>query len=193
MKWRILLFVIGLTLSVSAAADVGQQIFNINVGQLPATCTPSRPYWVVDGDDGTDCSTGGGSVVVQCVCNATGDGYDGVAVGSGAISGSGTDTYIAMWNAADTLTDSSSFEDGSGLNIEQLALLLETATPATCNTATEGAIYYDSLLNEPCFCNGTSWSPVDGSGSCGALNNWVDSTTTDAWLDTSGNVWSNDG
>jgi len=190
---RILLFLLLLTISVSALADVGQAIFNITVAELPASCTPSRPYWVVDGDGGADCVTGSQSSVVQCVCNAAGNGYNAVAAGGGAVSGSGTDTFVTRWDGSNSLTDSLSYEDAFGLNIAQLTMLWETATPSTCNADREGAIYYDSVLNEPCFCNGTSWAPLDESGSCGALNNWMLNNETDAWLDAGSDVWSNDG
>ena len=41
-----------------------------------------------------------------------------------------------------------------------------TDSPGTCDTTTEGRIYYDASLDEPCFCNGSSWTQFDGGGSC---------------------------
>ena len=41
-----------------------------------------------------------------------------------------------------------------------------TDSPGTCDTTTEGRIYYDASLDEPCFCNGTSWNQFDGGGAC---------------------------
>lgn len=40
--------------------------------------------------------------------------------------------------------------------------------PPTCNSTTEGSIYYDASLNEHCGCNGAtpSWNQLDGGGSC---------------------------
>jgi hypothetical protein len=45
------------------------------VGNLPATCSPpGRLYPVTDANP--DCSTGGGSILALCACNAAGNGYD---------------------------------------------------------------------------------------------------------------------
>lgn len=41
-----------------------------------------------------------------------------------------------------------------------------TDTPPTCNSGLEGGIYADDSLNEPCFCNGSSWVQMDGGGAC---------------------------
>ena len=41
-----------------------------------------------------------------------------------------------------------------------------TDSPGSCNGTTEGHLYYDASLSEPCFCNGSSWTQFDGGGSC---------------------------
>ncbi len=41
-----------------------------------------------------------------------------------------------------------------------------TDSPGTCDGTTEGRMYYDDSLDEPCFCNGTGWRQFDGGGAC---------------------------
>jgi hypothetical protein len=44
--------------------------------------------------------------------------------------------------------------------------LYRTSLAIECDISIEGSIYYDSTLNEPCFCNGISWVQFDGGGLC---------------------------
>jgi hypothetical protein len=41
-----------------------------------------------------------------------------------------------------------------------------TDSPGTCDGTTEGRVYYDDSLAEPCFCNGSEWRQFDGGGTC---------------------------
>lgn len=52
------------------------------------------------------------------------------------------------------------------LHISGLAKLDPTDTPGTCDSSEEGSFYMDDSMNEPCFCNGTSWTQFDGGGTC---------------------------
>jgi len=38
--------------------------------------------------------------------------------------------------------------------------------PGTCDANTEGGMYYDASMNEPCFCDGVNWVQFDGGGNC---------------------------
>lgn len=38
--------------------------------------------------------------------------------------------------------------------------------PVTCSQEVEGLTYYDASIGELCDCNGSAWTPVDGSGTC---------------------------
>lgn len=42
--------------------------------------------------------------------------------------------------------------------------------PGLCDVAGEGNVYYDSVLNEPCYCNGTDWVQMDGGGYCDCVD-----------------------
>jgi hypothetical protein len=55
---------------------------------------------------------------------------------------------------------------GGGLNVTGLFQLQNTDAPAACSSASEGSVYYDASLNEPCFCNGAAWTQFDGGGGC---------------------------
>jgi hypothetical protein len=46
-------------------------------------------------------------------------------------------------------------------------MLTPSDLPETCETANRGQVYYDSYLNELCYCNGSAWYQVDGGGYCG--------------------------
>lgn len=39
-----------------------------------------------------------------------------------------------------------------------------------CDASLEGGTYYDSVLNEPCYCNGSNWMQVDGGGFCDCVD-----------------------
>ena len=60
--------------------------------------------------------------------------------------------------------------DGCDVDIPTLEVdtleAIPTDSPGTCDGTTEGRIYYDASLDEPCFCNGSSWTQFDGGGSC---------------------------
>jgi hypothetical protein len=48
-----------------------------------------------------------------------------------------------------------------------LLKLSNTDSPGTCNTVSEGSVYYDASLNEPCYCDGVGgWKQFDGGGAC---------------------------
>ena len=60
--------------------------------------------------------------------------------------------------------------DGCDVDIPTLEVetfkLNVTDSPGACDGTAEGRLYYDASLDEPCFCNGTSWSQFDGGGAC---------------------------
>jgi hypothetical protein len=65
------------------AAEIGPIVWDATVAELPATCTPSRPYFIKDGATATDCSVGAGTHIHLCVCQADGTSYapdSGIAV-----------------------------------------------------------------------------------------------------------------
>lgn len=170
-------------------ANIGPVIYNVTVSDLPSACDPSRPYWVTDGASATDCSVGGGSTIVLCVCDAAGTGYNSVASAS-TISGSGTAGYIPEWSSTSGLTDSSHQEVGTVLVMGGHLGLYAGSIPGTCSASEEGEAYYDDNLNEPCFCNGSTWTPFDGSGTCGAAQNWTN-TASSAWTNSAASAWTN--
>jgi hypothetical protein len=70
--------------------------------------------------------------------------------------------------------------------------LWNSDAPPTCTTTTEGFQYYDASLNEPCFCNGSIWTQVDGGGTCMDTQDWTDSASS-AWQDSAASTWQNGG
>lgn len=52
------------------------------------------------------------------------------------------------------------------LEVSSVIRSTPTDSPGTCDPTTEGAMYYDDSMNEPCFCNGSSWRQFDGGGGC---------------------------
>ncbi len=52
------------------------------------------------------------------------------------------------------------------LEVSYVIRATPTDTPGNCDATTEGAMYYDDSLNQPCFCNGTNWLQFDGGGGC---------------------------
>ena len=56
----------------------------------------------------------------------------------------------------------------AGVNLEVSSIIKSTPTdsPGTCNSNTEGGMYYDASMQEPCFCNATNWVQFDGGGNC---------------------------
>jgi len=48
----------------------------------------------------------------------------------------------------------------------ELFRLIPVPVPPACDTTGRGIVYYDSSLNELCFCNGSGWFQVDGGGAC---------------------------
>jgi len=74
-------------------------------------------------------------------------------------------TTVVVACAATTVStvDATSARFGIALGIPKAATL------PTCNAALAGtgvALYYDTTGPDLCICNGTSWAPVDGSGTC---------------------------
>jgi hypothetical protein len=50
--------------------------------------------------------------------------------------------------------------------LENLVHLQKTDNPGTCNEDNEGAVYYDTDANEPCYCNSTNWLKFSDSSTC---------------------------
>lgn len=68
-----------------------------------------------------------------------------------------SDVCIAIRNGCEV--------DISTLEVEDFRLQV-TDSPGSCDGTTEGRLYYDASLDEPCFCNGSTWSQFDGGGGC---------------------------
>ena len=54
----------------------------------------------------------------------------------------------------------------SKLEVSSVIQSTPTDSPGTCNSNSEGGMYYDASLNEPCFCDGSNWKQFDGGGNC---------------------------
>ncbi|MFQ5525967.1 MAG: hypothetical protein ACE5GX_06850 [Thermoanaerobaculia bacterium] len=52
------------------------------------------------------------------------------------------------------------------LEVSSVMRLTPTDAPGTCGASLEGSMYYDASMNEPCFCDGTSWIQFDTGGAC---------------------------
>ncbi|MBW2990560.1 hypothetical protein KY348_02530 [Candidatus Woesearchaeota archaeon] len=52
------------------------------------------------------------------------------------------------------------------LEVSSVIKSTPTDTPGTCDVSMEGGMYYDASLNEPCFCDGTSWKQFDSGEAC---------------------------
>lgn len=74
---------------------------------------------------------------------------------------------LAMWQIKQysTLNELFSVKSDGTVNTTGIVHLKKTDAPASCNAATEGAIYYDNSNNIPCYCDGSSWTKVSG-GAC---------------------------
>jgi hypothetical protein len=103
---------------------------------------------------GTDDGSGG---VMGQATGTSGFGVYGIANGA---SGSGV-----VGSVSGDATVAGRFE-GNVEIIDGVLKLNNTDSPGTCDGTTEGSLYYDATLNEPCFCNATNWLPLDGTGSC---------------------------
>lgn len=78
---------LAVVLALIAAPVLAQQtrVRISTVANLPAACETGRQYIVTDGADGTDCSTGAGSTIHICFCDAAGTGYDAQPAGSDGV------------------------------------------------------------------------------------------------------------
>ncbi len=54
----------------------------------------------------------------------------------------------------------------TNLHVNNILKLTPTDSPSSCPVVGKGSIYFDNDMNEPCFCDGTSWKQFDGGGSC---------------------------
>jgi hypothetical protein len=56
----------------------------------------------------------------------------------------------------------------TGVNLEVSSIIKSTPTdsPGACNVNTEGGMYYDASMKEPCFCNSTNWVQFDNGNPC---------------------------
>ena len=90
---RRVLFLVLLLAAAPAAAKFGWLYYGLTVADLEATCKVSRSFWITDGSDSTDCDTGGGSSIVECICNADQVSYTGRSL-SGSSDGVGYDEVL---------------------------------------------------------------------------------------------------
>lgn len=116
-----------------AARGYVEHYLRIATGGLPGVspstipgCLPSFPYWVIDGDSADDCSTGGGSFIVNCVCNSAGTGYIANPTGSTTGCSSSLDNEVPSM-------------DGTGGQVLQC----------------QGAVFVDSTASEKLLVKGT--------------------------------------
>ncbi len=57
--------------------------------------------------------------------------------------------------------------DGVAWRVRRGGLLTDpTNTPATCTAGLNGVLYFDTSLNELCFCNATNWCKVSAPATC---------------------------
>lgn len=87
----------------------------------------------------------------QLVDTATGNAHRRVGGNSAASAG----TVLPNYNYNDSATFGSVQMRG-------------TNSPATCSASLAGALYFDTSLNEACFCNGTSWCRASTPTYCGS-------------------------
>lgn len=52
------------------------------------------------------------------------------------------------------------------LEVSGIMRLTPSEIPAVCTPGLQGSVYYDSFLDEVCFCNGQNWMQMDGGGIC---------------------------
>lgn len=81
-------------------------------------------------------------------------------------------SYSAQIDSAPLLTLYAEADGNGGIQnkkvkIHDLLQLSPTDSPETCNSANAASIYFDTSMNIPCYCNGTSWVQFDGSTNCG--------------------------
>jgi hypothetical protein len=63
----------------ASPAMYGYLWFDMTESELPVACNPGQLFVITDGDTADDCSTGGGSNIVFCVCDSGGASYTGWA------------------------------------------------------------------------------------------------------------------
>ena len=56
-------------------------------------------------------------------------------------------------------------------DVSSAVSLTPTVDPGVCDGGAAGSIYYDSYLNELCFCDGSGWKQIDGGGPCDCPDN----------------------
>lgn len=52
------------------------------------------------------------------------------------------------------------------LEVSYILRLTPTDAPGYCTSDLQGGVYFDQVLNEPCFCDGEYWYQFDGGGLC---------------------------
>lgn len=95
---------IGVSCSSTTCSFNPPGVVPVTVSALPSASSATNDvYWVKDGSTSSDCTTGGGSHLVECQSNGT---SWAAAVGAGGVSGSGTTGYIPWWASATSLGNS---------------------------------------------------------------------------------------
>lgn len=58
------------------------------------------------------------------------------------------------------------FEKSMPLEMDYIRVIPRATKPADCTAAINGAIYYDTTGNDLCVCQNTTWTTIDGGGTC---------------------------
>jgi len=85
--------------------------------------------------------------------------------GSGYVSMTGNANISILPNETSIGTNGPILYIKSNLTLREFLWLDMESTPAACTVATEAAVYYDTDLNMPCYCNLTDWCLFEG-GTC---------------------------
>jgi hypothetical protein len=125
------------------------------VAGLP-TCNTGEKYRIVmvsDGDDASDCTSGGGSSYAFCGC--TGSAWQGLGslLDFSGTHAAVTSAVVDAAGGADELTVAA----GSSTFIGAVKLTGAAAPPVACAAGTVGTIYVDSDIAKACICNGTNY------------------------------------
>ena len=96
---------------------------------------------------------------------------DGSTVTTGGVM-FGNGTYITQdatklyWNDADKRLGIGNASPATTLEVTSVIKSTPTDAPGTCDANSEGGMYYDNSMNEPCFCDAANWVQFDGGGNC---------------------------
>lgn len=160
---------LGLLPCLVAAQQVSPRV--TTVGNLPPACTTGQPYIVSDGASSSDCSTGSGSTIHLCFCNAAGTGYDAQPGGA-----PGTDSV----GTTELDDDANSPTAGYAVVVETGAASFDYAELAAAPTAS-GFMKWAEPGNTISTVTLSSVIYIDAAACVGATasNNWDDAGTGD--------------